>query len=122
MFNFRQVLDQLRENRSAISRNVEYDQQTDVQIERLREAIMLNFHVNQSLKDFHYIKKDNSFMDIFKTALTKDDVKGQEELFALALHLSKARLATNVDIEKTFRVIGGVELVTRIAFEITITR
>lgn len=115
LFNFRQVLEQLQE--LPISRNVEYDQQTDVQIERLREAIMLNFHANQSLKDFHYIKKDmDPFMDIFKTTPIKDDVKGQEELFArlvLALHLSKARLATNVEIEKTFRVIGGVELVTK---------
>jgi hypothetical protein len=117
LFNFRQVLDQLRENRSPISRNVEYDQQIDVQIESLREAIMFNFHANQSLKDFHYMKKDiDPFMDIFKTTPIKDDMKGQDELFArlvLALHLSKARLVTNVEIEKTFRVIGGVELLTK---------
>jgi hypothetical protein len=82
LFNFRQVLEQLQE--LPISRNVEYDQQTDVQIERLREAIMLNFHANQSLKDFHYIKKDmDPFMDIFKTTSIKDKKNYLLDLFLL---------------------------------------
>jgi hypothetical protein len=90
-FNLRQVLDILQENQSPISRNVDYDQEIDVQIESLREAIMLNCHANQSLKDFPYRKRDmQPFLAMFTD---KPPLQDRELLYArliLFLHLSNS--------------------------------
>lgn len=112
LFNFRQVLNNLRESRSPISRCVDYDQENDVQIESMREAIMHNFHANKSLKDNRFDKSDmDPFIDMFRPL--KDDKK-REELFArivLALHMSRACYADREGIKKVFRVVTQLTLI-----------